>query len=112
DKAVDLRECRRLTLAQIGPEDAALLHYRIGALLDVLAEVGIGRFCRGFQAIAVHVEQPAVERAAQAAVLQPPEGKVCAAVRAIAIDETVAALLVTEEHEVFTQQPHRPDRPW
>src|SRR5207253_9943576 len=39
DKTVELRKGRRFTLAEPGPEDAALLHHRIRALADVLAEL-------------------------------------------------------------------------
>ena len=49
----------------------------------------------------VDVEQPAVEGAAQAAVLQPAEGEVGAAMRAMAIDQAVTALLVAKQHEIL-----------
>jgi len=38
DKAVELGKGGRSALAQISPEDAALLDHWIGALLDALAE--------------------------------------------------------------------------
>ena len=38
DEAVELRKGRRLAFAEIGPEDAALLHHGIGTLADTLAE--------------------------------------------------------------------------
>ena len=57
------------------------------------------------------VEQPAVKRAAQAAVLQPAEREIGAAMRAGATDQAVAALLVPEDDEVFAEQPDRLDRP-
>ena len=56
------------------------------------------------------VEQPAVEGAAQAAVLEPAVGEIGAAMRAVAADQAVAALLVAEEHEVLAEQPDRLDR--
>ena len=58
----------------------------------------------------VDVEQPAVEGAAQSAVLQPPVGEIGAAVRAGALDQAVAALAVAEQHQVLAQQLHRLDR--
>src|SRR5690606_22612895 len=73
DEAVDLRKCRRLAFAEIGPKDTALFHHWISALLDILAEVGIGRLRRRLQAIAFNIEQPAVEGTAQAAILEAPE---------------------------------------
>jgi hypothetical protein len=54
-----------------------------------------------------HVEQPAVECAPQAAVLQPPIGEVGAAVRAGTLDQAVATPVVPEQHEVFAKQLHR-----
>ena len=59
----------------------------------------------------VHVEQPAVEGAAQAAVFQPAVSEVRPAMRAAAADQAVAALLVLEHHQVFAEQPQRFDRP-
>ena len=44
------------------------------------------------EALAGDVEQPAMEGAAQAAILQPAEGEVGAAMRAMAIDQAVAAV--------------------
>ena len=60
--------------------------------------------------MAVDVEQPAVEEAAQAAVLEPAVGEVGAAVRAVAVEQAVPAALVAEQHEVLAQQAHRLDR--
>src|SRR5207237_1814087 len=69
------------------------------------------RLGRRLQALPGHVEQPAVKCTAQAAVLKPSEREIGAAVRAGALDQAMAALLVTEQDEVLAQQPHRPDRP-
>ena len=54
------------------------------------------------------VEQPAMEGAAQAAMFEPAEGEVGAAMRAVAIDQAVAALLVAEQHQIFAEQFDRP----
>jgi hypothetical protein len=51
-----------------------------------------------------------VEGAAQAAVLQPAEGEVGAAMRAVALDQAVAALLVAKQHQIFAEQFDRLDR--
>src|SRR6266851_1520111 len=91
-KTVDFRKRRRLAFAEISPENAAPLNHRIGALGDVLAQHRILRLGPCFQALARDVEQPAVKGAAQAAVLQPAEGKIRAAMRAMAIDQAVTAL--------------------
>ena len=111
DEAVEIRKRRRLARAEIGPQDAALLDHRIGFLFDVGAEVAVVGLGRRLQACAVDVEQPAVERAAQSAVFQPPVGQVGAAMRAMAADQAVAAPVVLEGDEVFAKQPHRLDRP-
>src|SRR6202035_5491585 len=68
DETVEFRKCRRFALAEIRPEDAALLDHGIGALLDALAQLRILRLGRRLQALARGVEQPAMEGAAQAPV--------------------------------------------
>ena len=109
-ETVDLRKRRRLAFAQISPENAALLDHRIGALGDVLAQHGILRLGRRFQALARYIEQPAMERAAQPAIFQPAEGEVGAAMRAMALDQAVAALLVAKQHQILAEQFDRLDR--
>ena len=52
-----------------------------------------------------------MEGAAQAAILQTAEGEIGAAMRAVAVDQAVAAFLVAEQHEVLAEQLDRPDRP-
>ena len=111
DEAVEMRERRRLARAHIGEQDAVLLHHRIGLLADAVAHAAAFRLRRRLQALAADVEQPAVEGAAQAAVLQPAEREIGAAMRAGAADQAVAPLAVLEDHEVLAEQPHRLDRP-
>src|SRR5262249_49373707 len=69
DEAVEMRERRRLAGPEIGEQDAVLFHDRIRLLRDVGAEIAVVRFGRSFEALAVDIEQPAVKRATQAAVL-------------------------------------------
>src|SRR4051794_3164742 len=52
-----------------------------------------------------------MEGAAQAAMFEPPEREVRAAMRAMAVDQAVASRLVAEQHQVFTEQLDRADRP-
>ena len=52
-----------------------------------------------------------MEGAAQAAMFEPAEGEVGAAMRAVAIDQAVASLLVAEQHQIFAEQFDGPDRP-
>jgi len=51
-----------------------------------------------------------MEGAAQAAVFQPPEREVGAAMRAMALDQAVSSLLVAEQHQIFAEQFDRPHR--
>ncbi len=52
-----------------------------------------------------------MEGAAQAAILQPAEGKVGAAMRAMPLDQAVASVLAAEQHEVLAKQLHGPHWP-
>src|SRR5262249_59326829 len=63
------------------------------------------------QAAALDVEQPAVEGAAQSTLLEPAEGEIGAAVRAGALEQAVAAIVVPEQHEVFAEEANGFDRP-
>src|ERR1700676_3216153 len=94
DKTVDLGKDWRLAFAEIRPEDAALLDHGIGALFDALAELRVLWLGWGLQALTRRVEQPAMESAAQAAVFQPPERQIGAAMRAMPLDQAVAARFV------------------
>ena len=105
DEAVKMRKCRRRVRSEIGEQDAALLHHRIGFLLDVGAEIAVVGLGRRLKTLAVHVEQPAVEGATQAAILQPAIGEIGAAVRTAPTDQAVTALVILENHQVFTEQP-------
>src|SRR5712671_4717700 len=111
DETIDFRKRRRLALAEIGPEDAAFLDHRISALGNVLAQRRILRLGRRFKALARHVEQPAVERAAQAAIFETAKREVGAAMRAMALDQAVAFLLIAKQHQALAQQLYRLDRP-
>src|SRR3954468_16989430 len=50
------------------------------------------------------VEQPAMKGAAQAAMLEPSEGEISAAMRAVPIDQAVTPGLVAEQHQVCAEQ--------
>src|SRR5258708_30189987 len=79
---------------------------RISALADVLAKIAAVGLAGGFEAFAVHVEQPAVERAAQAAVLAPAIDQIGPAVRAVAIEQAVASPFVLEQDAILAQPAH------
>jgi hypothetical protein len=109
-KAVDLRKGRWLALAEISPENSAFLHDRISALLDALAQLRIFRLGRRLKTLAGGVEQPAVKGAAQAAIFQPPECEVGAAMRAMTLDQAITSVLVAKQHQVLTEQFDRAHR--
>ena len=111
DEAVDFREGGRLALTEISPQNPAALHHRIGPLADIPTQGGIGRLGWRFEAVSRDIEQPAMERATQAAVLQPPEGEVRAAMRAIPVQEAEPPLFVAEQYKILPQQPDCSDRP-
>ena len=63
------------------------------------------RLVQHVDAVAVDVELPAVIDAAQPAFLVAPEEQRGAAMRAVFVDQTDAALAVAERHEVLAEQP-------
>ena len=107
DEAVEMRERRRLAAAQIGEQDAVLLDDRIGLLFDVGAHPAALGLGRRLEALTGHVEQPAVKRAAQAGVFEPPFGEVGAAMRTATLDQAVAARAVAKHHKILAQEAHR-----
>ena len=62
------------------------------------------RFRRLFQAFAVHVVQPAVIEAAEAAVFEPAVGNVGAPVAPMAVEQSNAVLLVPKIHQLLAQE--------
>ena len=107
EEAVEVGEGGRFAFAQIGEHDAVLDDDRIGPLAHPLAKHAAFGLGRRLQALAVDVEQPAMEQAAQAAILQATVGEIGAAMRAVAVEQAVAAALVAEQHEVLAQHAHR-----
>jgi hypothetical protein len=99
-----MRQGRRLAAAEIGEQDAVLLHHRIGLVADIGAERAVLGLRRCLQAAAGDVEQPAVEGAAQAAILEPAIGEIGTAVRTVPSEQAVAALLVAEQDEILAEQ--------
>ena len=111
-EAVEVGERGGLAVTQIGEDNAVLHDDRIGALAHPLAEHTAFRLGGRLQALAVDIEQPAMEQAAQAAIFQPAEGEVGAAMRTVAVQQTVPAALVAEQHEILAQHAHRLGRPF
>ena len=110
-RAEAVQRGQRRRLRAVGPEPAEQ-HPRAGlqriALLpDARAQAAAFGLGRGFDALAGHVELPAVERAAQAIGLAAAERQVGAAVRAIAVEQAKAPLCVLEQHQVLAEHAHR-----
>src|SRR3954471_4013070 len=101
DETIEARKFRRRARSKIGEQDAAFLDHRVCLLPDVGVHAAAFRLRRAFQALTVDIEQPAMEGAAQAAVLQPAEGEIGAAMRTGALDQAIAAALVAEQDEIL-----------
>jgi hypothetical protein len=97
--------------AEISPEDSAFLDHGIGALFDAFAQLRVLRLGRGFQALARGIEQPAMEGATKPAIFKPPERKIGAAMRAVALDQAVTSRFVAKQHQILAEQFDRPNRP-
>ena len=85
-EAVEIGKGGRLTFAKIGEHDAVLDHDRIALLADPLTESAAFGLGRGFQALAIDIEQPAMEQAAQAAVFEAAKGEVGAPMWTVAVE--------------------------
>ncbi|HYJ17934.1 MAG TPA: hypothetical protein VEW72_02045 [Burkholderiales bacterium] len=76
-------------------------------MAHLVAKLLVLGFRRLLEALAVPVEQPAVIKAAQAAVLHPPVGQVGAAMRAELADESKLTVVGSEQDEIFAHDPDR-----
>jgi len=68
------------------------------------------RFGRSLQALSVAIKEPAVKKAAQAAILEPAEGEIGTAVGTIAIEQSQLPRSVPEQHQMPTHDLHGPHR--
>src|SRR5690349_14655300 len=99
EEAVEIGKSRRLALAEIGENDPAALDRGMGAEPDAPTEIRIG-LRRRFEAVAVHVEEPAVEDAAKAAILGTTVSEIGATMRAMAVEQTKPPRFIAEEDEI------------
>ena len=74
--------------------------------MDLVLEVVLRRLVQHVDAVAGHVELPAVIDAAQAALLVAAEVQRDAAVRAELVDQPDLAVGVAERDQVLAEQPH------
>src|SRR5262249_29169833 len=111
DEAIERRQFRRRTGSQIAKQTSAALDHRIGLVPDIAAQVAVLRLRRRLQALALDIEEPAVEGATQTAVFETSIGKIGAAMWTGPAEEPVASLLVAEDHELFPEKLHCLERP-
>ena len=91
----------------IGPDQAVQLLHGIPGLAYALArQATAARFAGLLHAAALHVEQPAVVAAADAALLDLAVEQRGATVRAVRIDQARAAALVAEQDQILAQHTH------
>src|SRR5262249_10791578 len=82
DEAVEMRKLRRRARSHVGEQNSAALDHRISLLPHVGAEWTVFRLRRRLKTLAGDIEQPSVERTAQAAVFEPAVREIGAAMRA------------------------------
>ena len=104
------REWRNLReRTHVGEDQALVFAHRIGALAQararLLGALAVRRLARRLEDAAVHVEQPAVVAAADAALLADAVFERGLAVAAIEVKEPVAPGLVAEEDEILAHHP-------
>src|SRR5207247_8898755 len=78
---------------------------RIRAQPEVLAKAASRGLGGRLEAFSAGVVKPAVERAAQTAVLQPAISEVRAAMGAVPLEQAVSILFL-EQDQVFAEEPH------
>ena len=94
--------------SHVGEDQAPQAPHRVGRVLHLGAKAGLGRLGRLLQAVARDVVEPAVVRAADAALLDVAVLQRRAAVGAVPADEAQLPREVPEQHQVLPQHPHRP----
>src|SRR5204863_8773179 len=92
-----------------GQATSAAFRLRIRARPDELAEAPSRELGGRLEAFAAGVVKPAVERAAQTAVLEPAISEVRAAMGAVPLKQAVSILFL-EQDQVFAEEPHRLQR--
>ena len=110
DETIQRRQRRRRALAEKAEHDAAALLYRIRSLSHAAADAALERLAGSVEALPFGIEQPAMEQAAQAAILQTTEGEVGTPVRTVAIQQSQAPIRTSEQNQVVTEDANGFDR--
>jgi hypothetical protein len=108
---LERRQLRQLTRAHVDPDHAALLDRRVGLGLHLLLEVPDRRHARHVDAVAGHVELPAVIDAAYPALLVAAEEQRRAAMRAAMVHHAHLAGAVAERDQLLAEQLEAQRRP-
>src|SRR5579884_3089981 len=105
DEGVVVGDHGRRQRAEVGPVHADELLYRVGGLLHVLDD-GVVALRWGLEDVAAGVVEPAVVGAGDAPLLDAAVAEGGAPVSAVIGEQTHAALLVAEQHQVLPEQAH------
>jgi len=100
----------RFPRPHIGPDDAVLLHHRIGRRLDLLMHPAALGLTGLFNALARAIKMPAMKRTAQPVILKPPKTHIRPAMRTAPPDQAQLSFTVAKQHQILTQKPHRRHR--
>ena len=92
--------------AHVGPDNAATLLAGVGGDAHLVLEVALGGLGRHVDAVAVHVELPAVVDAAEAVLLVPAEEEAGPPVGAEVVEQANVAVGVTERDEALSEDAH------
>ena len=92
--------------AQVGEDEAAKLLDGVGDDANAILERAVRCLGGRFQALPGVVEEPAVVRAPEAALLRDAVEEIDAAVRAGLLDEAQVAPAVPVQDQVFAEEPH------
>jgi hypothetical protein len=92
--------------AQVGPHQAVQLLHRVPGLAHLVAGAAAFGLAGLLHAMALHVEQPAVVAAADAALFDLAVIQGRAAMRAVRVDQAGPAGLVAKQDQVLAQHPH------
>ena len=86
------------------PHDASSFDHRIGRHRPALGQLATVFLGGNIDALAIHIEFPAVIDAAQSTLLVAPEIQLGAPMRAVRIEHADAVVAVSERHQVFPQE--------
>jgi hypothetical protein len=102
-----IRQQGRLSGAQIGEDDPARFPAGIGWLANLAEDVLAPGVPGPLETLAMNVVQPAVVDAPQTTILDSSVAEICAAVTAVEFEKAGAALIISKEDQLLTQELYR-----